>query len=53
MPKDTYQSLLKELQEINKQIAQLNKNVKSVKVKIFDKGDEVKMDKIRKKISKT
>jgi predicted nucleic acid-binding Zn-ribbon protein len=53
MPKDTYQSLLKELQAVNKQIAKLNKNVKSVRVRISDEGDKVKMNKTRRKISKT
>lgn len=50
MPKDTYQSILQELKELNKQIASLNKKVKAEKSNIAKRKDSAKAENVRKKI---
>lgn len=50
MPKDTYKSLLKELHQLNKQVAQLNKKIVAEKSSIAKRTDKSKIDAVRKKI---
>lgn len=46
----TYKSLLKELENLNNKIIQINKRMGGVKNKIMEMANKVEADKIRKKI---